>query len=111
MSPPRAPPPALLGMALLAGMMVLAQGSAGGVESDPLPVPQAGARADAVRLYNEGVTLLLARRFREAQQSFEAALTLGEQLAEAHNNLAFALRMQGPQNFAVSWRTTTGPSN
>lgn len=102
MSRPRAPRPARLGAALMAAMLLLAQGSAGGVESDPLPSPQAGARADAVRLYNDGVTLLLARRFREAQQTFEAALALDGQLAEAHNNLAFALRMQGPQNFAAS---------
>ena len=40
--------------------------------------------------------------FREAQQKFEAALALDEKLAEAHNNLAFALRMQGRQNFAAS---------
>ena len=102
MSQTWAPRPALLRAVMLAGMLVLSQGSVEGVESDPLPVPQAGAHADAVRLYNDGVTLLLARRFREAQQKFEAALALDEQLAEAHNNLAFALRMQGRQNFAAS---------
>ena len=47
-------------------------------------------------------TLLLARNFGDAQQKFEAALALHERLAEAHNNLAFALRMQGRQNFASS---------
>ena len=77
-------------------------GTAMAVESDPLPAPKAGSRADAVRLYNDGVALLLARDFRAAQQKFEAALALDEQLAEAHNNLAFALRMQGRQNFASS---------
>jgi tetratricopeptide (TPR) repeat protein len=44
----------------------------------------------------------MARNFRQAQQKFEAALALHEPLAEAHNNLAFALRMQGRQNFAAS---------
>ena len=65
-----------------------------------LPTPV--ARANAVRAYNEGVALLVARKFPEAQSRFEAALMLDDQLAEAHNNLAYALRMQGRQNFAAS---------
>ena len=69
------------------------------VESDPLPVPAGGAQSTAIGLYNEGVALLVARRFAQAQARFEAALALDEQLAEAHNNLAFALRMQGRHNF------------
>jgi tetratricopeptide (TPR) repeat protein len=99
MSKARASLPALL---LAAGTLALAMGTAVAVESDPLPVPQAGSRADAVRLYNDGVALLLVRDFRAAQQKFEAALSLDEQFAEAHNNLAFALRMQGRQNFVAS---------
>jgi tetratricopeptide (TPR) repeat protein len=90
-------------LAVLAAMgLALAAGMAGGAESDPLPVPQAGSRADAARLYNDGVALLLARDFAAAQRRFEAALALNEALAEAHNNLAYALRMQGRQNFALS---------
>src|SRR4030095_11615359 len=50
----------------------------------------------------DGVALLVARKFPEAQRRFEAALMLDDQLAEAHNNLAYALRMQGRQNFAAS---------
>ena len=46
--------------AVLAAMLALAAGTASGIESDPLPVPQAGSRADAVRLYNDGVALLVA---------------------------------------------------
>lgn len=83
-------------------ILALVAGSASGIESDPLPVPQAGAGATAVRLYNDGVALLVVRDFRAAQGRFEAALALDERLAEAHNNLAFALRMQGRQNFAAS---------
>jgi tetratricopeptide (TPR) repeat protein len=93
----RRPPPWLLAWTLL-----LVAATAVAVESDPLPVPRAGARADAVRLYNDGVALLVARDFSQAQQKFEAALALDDGLAEAHNNLAFALRMQGRQNFAAS---------
>ncbi|MGL6109895.1 MAG: hypothetical protein ACRC2B_07330 [Rubrivivax sp.] len=87
---------------LLALGLVLAAGRLGAAESDPLPVPQTGAGAGAVRAYNDGVALLVERRFNEAQRKFEAALALDEKLAEAHNNLAFALRMQGRHNFAAS---------
>jgi tetratricopeptide (TPR) repeat protein len=62
-------------------------------------VPKGGGREQAVVAYNEGVTLVLARRYAEAQAKFEAALALDERLAEAHNNLAFSLRMQGARNF------------
>ena len=98
MSRRRAALPALL----LAWWMLVAAGMAAAVESDPLPVPTNGSRVDAVRLYNDGVVLLLARDFGQAQQKFEAALALDERLAEAHNNLAYALRMQGRHNFASS---------
>ena len=83
-------------------LLALVAGSAQGVESDPLPVPEASARSSAISLYNEGVALLLARRFAQAQAKFEAALTIDERLAEAHNNLAYVLRMQGRHNFAAS---------
>lgn len=86
----------------LAAALAAAVTTARGVESDPLPVPRQDARAGAVRLYNDGVALLLARRFAQAQAKFEAALALDESLAEAHNNLAFALRMQGRHNFRES---------
>jgi tetratricopeptide (TPR) repeat protein len=85
-----------------AALLLAAAAAAHAVESDPLPVPETGSRASAVRLYNDGVALLVSRQFREAQQKFEAALALDDHLAEAHNNLAFALRMQGRHNFAAS---------
>jgi Flp pilus assembly protein TadD len=85
-----------------AALLLAAAAAAHAVESDPLPVPEATGRAAAVRLYNDGVALLVARKFGPAQQKFEAALALDDQLAEAHNNLAFSLRMQGRHNFAAS---------
>ena len=94
-------------------MMVSRRGAAGvlaalllvpalAVENDPLPVPGGGAQERATRLYNDGVAQLLARRHTEAQALFEQALALDERFAEAHNNLAYVLRMQGSQNFAAS---------
>jgi tetratricopeptide (TPR) repeat protein len=88
-------------MSLLLGTAVLLLASgAGADESDPLPAPKDTPRERAVRAYNEGVTLLRDKHYAAAQERFEQALALDETLAEAHNNLAFSLRMQGTQNFA-----------
>lgn len=87
-----------VGSVLLAiGLGVSAPG-AGAVESDPLPVPKGGARERAVAAYNDGVKLMVDKRYAAAQQKFEEALAADERLAEAHNNLAFSLRMQGAAN-------------
>lgn len=80
---------------LLAGTVLCAAA----VESDPLPVPRGTPREAAVRAYNDGVRLLLARDHAGAQRLFEEALRMHEPLAEAHNNLAYSLRMQGSANF------------
>ena len=67
--------------------------------ADPLPVPKSKPRARAVKVYNEGVTLMRDKHYAAAQEKFEQALALDEGLAEAHNNLAFSLRLQGWHNF------------
>jgi tetratricopeptide (TPR) repeat protein len=83
-----------------AALMAFVLGAGGvpayGAESDPLPVPKGGTRARAVAAYNEGVKLIVEKRYAAAQRKFEEALAANERLAEAHNNLAFSLRMQGP---------------
>jgi tetratricopeptide (TPR) repeat protein len=88
---------------LVAGLLVtiglgLWAAGAGADESDPLPVPKGGPREHAVTAYNAGVKLLLDKRYGDAQRKFEEALAADEQLAEAHNNLAFSLRMQSAAN-------------
>jgi Tfp pilus assembly protein PilF len=77
----------------------LGMSGAGAEESDPLPVPTGGVRERAIQTYNEGVKLMVEKRYAAAQQKFEEALAADERLAEAHNNLAFSLRMQGTGNF------------
>lgn len=89
---------------LALALLLLGPGEATGVESDPLPVPAESARATAINAYNDGVRLLLARDFAAAQRLFEQALRLDDSLAEAHNNLAYSLRMQGAQHFDRSLR-------
>jgi tetratricopeptide (TPR) repeat protein len=73
-------------------------------ESDPLPLGEQSARNKAITLYNEGVQVMLAKRYADAQRLFEQALEQDEAIAEAHNNLAFSLRMQSRDNFARSLR-------
>lgn len=68
-------------------------------DSDPLPAPKGTPRERAVSAYNEGVQLMRDKHYIAAQEQFEQALSLDEALAEAHNNLAFSLRMQGTHNF------------
>lgn len=87
--------------AWLAASLVFAALPGAAIESDPLPVPE-GARGKAVAVYNEGVKVMLDKRYAEAQRLFEQALDLDERIAEAHNNLAFSLRMQSRDNFARS---------
>jgi len=84
----------LLGVAIL-----LLSPAAGADETDPLPAPKGTPRERAIKTYNEGVNLMRHKHYAAAQEKFEQALRLDERLAEAHNNLAFSLRMQGDHNF------------
>jgi tetratricopeptide (TPR) repeat protein len=85
--------------AMLAAALALSPPSTRADESAPLLVPKGTAREQAVVAYNEGVRLMLDKRYPQAQVKFEEALASFEGLAEAHNNLAFSLRMQGAKNF------------
>jgi len=75
-----------------------------------LPALGAGSAKQAVRkdsdpsitLYNQGVELMLAKRFPEAQAKFEQAIKKNPRFAEAHNNLGYTLRKQGPAHFQKS---------
>ena len=90
-----------IGMLLMAAAL-LRSPAVPAVESDPLPAPRGTPREQAIMRYNEGVALMRATHYAAAQEKFEQALGLDETLAEAHNNLAFSLRQQGPHNFAQS---------
>jgi tetratricopeptide (TPR) repeat protein len=56
--------------------------------------------AQPVQVYNQGIQLMHAKKFAEAQVKFQQALSENPNFAEAHNNLAYSLRKQGPQNYA-----------
>lgn len=85
--------------AVLAAALAFFSSASRADESAPLPVPKGTAREHAVVAYNDGVKLLVEKRYAQAQAKFEEALARFDGLAEAHNNLAFSLRMQGAKNF------------
>src|SRR5580700_4663737 len=75
-----------------------------------LPAVGAGSAKQAVRkdsdpsitIYNQGVELMLAKKFLEAQAKFEQAVKENPRFAEAHNNLGYTLRKQGAANYQKS---------
>jgi tetratricopeptide (TPR) repeat protein len=75
-----------------------------------LPAVGAGSAKQAVRqdsdpsitIYNQGIDLMLAKRFSEAQAKFEQAVKKNPRFAEAHNNLGYTLRKQGVANYQKS---------
>jgi Flp pilus assembly protein TadD len=83
--------------ALAAGpVTVIAAGSAPVEESKPA---ERSASSGASQYYNTGVALMRSKNFADAQAHFEKALKLRQDFAEAHNNLAYCLRKQGPWNY------------
>jgi len=56
----------------------------------------------SITIYNQGVELMLAKKFPEAQAKFEQAVKENPRFAEAHNNLGYTLRRQGAANYQKS---------
>jgi tetratricopeptide (TPR) repeat protein len=56
----------------------------------------------SITVYNQGVELMLAKKFPEAQAKFERAVKENPRFAEAHNNLGYTLRKQGAANYQKS---------
>lgn len=55
--------------------------------------------SEDVKIYNDGVALMMDKKFVPAEKHFRKALALNERFAEAHNNLAYTLRKQGPEHY------------
>ncbi len=85
---------------LIAALGVAVPQAAGASGSGPAPRSAPAPEPTATDIYNEGVPLMRAKKFKRAQRKFEAALREDEQLAEAHNNLAYCLRKQGEKKYA-----------
>ena len=55
--------------------------------------------SNEVKIYNAGVALMKDKQFKKAEKQFRKSIALNERFAEAHNNLAYTLRKQGPDNY------------
>jgi len=64
----------------------------------------------SITVYNQGVELMFAKKFPEAQAKFEQAVKENPRFAEAHNNLGYTLRKQGAANYQKSLGPTTQQS-
>lgn len=72
-------------------------------------VPEPAAKAvkssvDATAVYNQGVALMHEKKYAEALVDFEKAVKAKPDFAEAHNNLAYCLRHQGPAQYSEAMR-------
>jgi tetratricopeptide (TPR) repeat protein len=80
---------------LFSGTIVLAAGSSSRPATDTRP---------GVSQYNAGVKYMKKGKYEKAQAKFEAALAKNPSMAEAHNNLGYALRKQGTENYEEALR-------
>jgi tetratricopeptide (TPR) repeat protein len=84
--------------------IVLAAGVSAAFGSGSQPVPESPIKAvqstvDADAVYNHGVALLHEKQYSAALAEFEKAVRAKPDFAEAHNNLAYCLRHQGPAKY------------
>ena len=55
--------------------------------------------SEDIKIYNNGVELMMDKKFSKAEKQFRKTLALNENFTEAHNNLAYTLRKQGPDYY------------
>ena len=89
---------------LVAGFILAAGVSAAfGMGSQTVSEPAtktAKSTVDATAVYNHGVALMHEKQYPEALAEFEKAVQAKPDFAEAHNNLAYCLRHQGPAKYS-----------
>jgi tetratricopeptide (TPR) repeat protein len=90
-------PSRFLGFVAVMAFTVIAAFGAGSAKQ---PVQKDGD--SSITVYNQGVELMLAKKFPQAQAKFERAIKANPTLAEAHNNLGYTLRKQGAANYQES---------
>jgi tetratricopeptide (TPR) repeat protein len=73
-----------------------------GTADDDMAKPMLPLAPNEIEAYNRGVDALDKKEYDRARKYFEAALQLNEKFPEAHNNLAFALRMLSLDNADAS---------
>lgn len=70
--------------------------------SEPKEVPEKKAKPAEVVAFDKGYALLKKKKYSQAQAYFEKAIKLKAKFPEAHNNLAYVLRKQSSENFALA---------
>jgi len=80
---------------VFSGTVALAAGSSSRPARDRRP---------GVSQYNSGVKYMKKGKYEKAQAKFETALAKNPNMAEAHNNLGYSLRKQGPENYEEALR-------
>jgi tetratricopeptide (TPR) repeat protein len=60
---------------------------------------QSPAVSSEIKSYNKGVKHMLSKKFEKAEKEYRKAIAKKERFAEAHNNLAYVLRKQGPEHY------------
>lgn len=86
---------------LLLALLLASDLSAAGSKPKKPKVSDADQR-EAILLYNQGTAQLKDQKYAEAEADLKASLEKNEELAEAHNNLAFVLRKQGEDRYKES---------
>lgn len=77
---------------------IIATGAAFGAGSRPGGAELKTEQGDRpVQAYNQGIQLMHAKKYAEAQVKFEQALSESANFAEAHNNLGFSLGNRVPK--------------
>jgi Flp pilus assembly protein TadD len=85
----------------LVAIYIIGTGAAFGAGSRPGGAALKTEQGDRpVQAYNQGIELMHAKKYAEAQVKFEQALSENANFAEAHNNLGYSLRKQGPKNYS-----------
>jgi len=88
----------IAGIILVAGISgAFGSGSQPVLES---PVKSVKTTDDPNAVYNHGVALLHEKQYAAALAEFEKAVQAKPDFAEAHNNLAYCLRQQGPAKYS-----------
>jgi len=88
----------IVGLIFAAGMTAVF-----GMGSQPVSEPtvkKTTSTVDAAAIYNQGVALMHEKKFAAAIADFEAAIEAKPDFAEAHNNLAYCLRSEGPAKYS-----------
>lgn len=89
----------IAGFILAAGVSAAFGSGSQPLPESPSPVKPVNTAIDPTTVYNHGVALMHEKKYAAALVDFEKAVQAKPDFAEAHNNLAYCLRHQGPAKY------------